>query len=184
MPDVFQGSAHGQADNVFRWLCLHHFEDCQVRDLLAGFYRVARCPLVSSDLERHILPYLVFPVTRPFFGWAPPNSELLREGRSYFIRALAPILLNMASPERPLLQGAEHFCSPPNGPNVPDYLQSETREVDVAETCKLYSILLALLQSPCTSANASHDRSGADDARPAKRYWRGPYDSCAEGCTG
>jgi hypothetical protein len=26
---------------------------------------------VVSDLERHILPYLFFPATKPFFGWTP-----------------------------------------------------------------------------------------------------------------
>jgi ubiquinone/menaquinone biosynthesis C-methylase UbiE len=58
-------------DYVFCSLFLHHFEDWQVSDLIAGFYRVARRALVVSDLERHILPYLFFPATRTFFGWTP-----------------------------------------------------------------------------------------------------------------
>jgi 2-polyprenyl-3-methyl-5-hydroxy-6-metoxy-1,4-benzoquinol methylase len=58
-------------DYVFCSLFLHHFEDTQVSDLMAGFYGVARRALVVSDLERHILPYLFFPATRPFFGWTP-----------------------------------------------------------------------------------------------------------------
>ena len=56
-------------DYVFCSLFLHHFEDAAVSDLLAGFYRVARRALLVSDLERSILPYLFFPVTKPFFGW-------------------------------------------------------------------------------------------------------------------
>jgi 2-polyprenyl-3-methyl-5-hydroxy-6-metoxy-1,4-benzoquinol methylase len=58
-------------DYVFCSLFLHHFEDWQVSDLMAGFYGIARRALVVSDLERHILPYLFFPVTKPFFGWTP-----------------------------------------------------------------------------------------------------------------
>jgi 2-polyprenyl-3-methyl-5-hydroxy-6-metoxy-1,4-benzoquinol methylase len=58
-------------DYVFCSLFLHHFEDHLVIDLLAGFYRVARRALVVSDLERHLLSYLFFPATKPFFGWTP-----------------------------------------------------------------------------------------------------------------
>ena len=58
-------------DYVVCSLFLHHFEDPQVAELMAGFYRVARRALVVSDLERHILPYLFFPATKPFFGWTP-----------------------------------------------------------------------------------------------------------------
>ena len=56
-------------DYVFCSLFLHHFEDEQVSDLLAGFYRVARRALVVSDLERHVCSYLFFPLTQPLFGW-------------------------------------------------------------------------------------------------------------------
>jgi 2-polyprenyl-3-methyl-5-hydroxy-6-metoxy-1,4-benzoquinol methylase len=56
-------------DYVFCSLFLHHFEDVQVSALMAGFYRIARRALLVSDLERHILPYLFFPATKPFFGW-------------------------------------------------------------------------------------------------------------------
>jgi SAM-dependent methyltransferase len=58
-------------DYVFCSLFLHHFEDQQVSDLMAGFYQVARRALLVSDLERHILPYLFFPATRPFLKWTP-----------------------------------------------------------------------------------------------------------------
>jgi ubiquinone/menaquinone biosynthesis C-methylase UbiE len=58
-------------DYVFCSLFLHHFEDEQVTELLAGFYRVARRAVLVSDLERHVLSYLFFPATRPFFKWAP-----------------------------------------------------------------------------------------------------------------
>ena len=58
-------------DYVFCSLFLHHFEDRQVSHLMASFYGVARRALVVSDLERHILPYLFFPATKPFFGWTP-----------------------------------------------------------------------------------------------------------------
>jgi 2-polyprenyl-3-methyl-5-hydroxy-6-metoxy-1,4-benzoquinol methylase len=58
-------------DFVFSSLFLHHFEGPAVSELLASFYRVARRALLISDLERHILPYLFFPVTRPLFKWTP-----------------------------------------------------------------------------------------------------------------
>ena len=38
---------------------------------MAGFYGVARRALIISDLERHILPYLFFPASKPIFGWTP-----------------------------------------------------------------------------------------------------------------
>ena len=58
-------------DYVFCSLFLHHFEDRQVSELMAGFYGVARRALIISDLERHILPYLFFPASKPIFGWTP-----------------------------------------------------------------------------------------------------------------
>jgi ubiquinone/menaquinone biosynthesis C-methylase UbiE len=58
-------------DYVFCSLFLHHFQDPEVSELMASFYRIARCALLVSDLERHILPYLFFPLTKPFFGWTP-----------------------------------------------------------------------------------------------------------------
>ena len=58
-------------DFVFCSLFLHHFEGPLVSELLANFYEVARRALLVSDLERHILPYLFFPFTKPFFGWTP-----------------------------------------------------------------------------------------------------------------
>jgi 2-polyprenyl-3-methyl-5-hydroxy-6-metoxy-1,4-benzoquinol methylase len=58
-------------DYVFCSLFLHHFPNEEVTRLLAGFYRVARRALLVSDLERHILPYLFFPASKPFFGWTP-----------------------------------------------------------------------------------------------------------------
>jgi SAM-dependent methyltransferase len=58
-------------DYVFCSLFLHHFENPLVSDLMASFYCLARRALVVSDLERHILPYLFFPATRPFCGWTP-----------------------------------------------------------------------------------------------------------------
>lgn len=58
-------------DFVFCSLFLHHFEGPAVSELMASFYRVARQALLISDLERHILPYLFFPVTQPLFKWTP-----------------------------------------------------------------------------------------------------------------
>ena len=58
-------------DFVFCSLFLHHFEGPLVSELLASFYRIARRALLVSDLERHVLPYLFFPITKPFFGWTP-----------------------------------------------------------------------------------------------------------------
>jgi SAM-dependent methyltransferase len=61
----------GSFDFVFCSLFLHHFEDPLVTELMGGFYRIARRALLISDLERHILPYLFFPLTKPLFGWTP-----------------------------------------------------------------------------------------------------------------
>ncbi len=58
-------------DFVFCSLFLHHFAGPLVSELMANFYKVARRALLVSDLERHILPYLFFPFTKPFFGWTP-----------------------------------------------------------------------------------------------------------------
>lgn len=58
-------------DYVFCSLFLHHFEDAFVSELMGNFYRVASRALIISDLERHILPYLFFPVTQPFLRWEP-----------------------------------------------------------------------------------------------------------------
>jgi 2-polyprenyl-3-methyl-5-hydroxy-6-metoxy-1,4-benzoquinol methylase len=56
-------------DYVLCSLFLHHFEDESVVDLLHTFYALARRALLVVDLERHILPYLFLPASRPFFGW-------------------------------------------------------------------------------------------------------------------
>ncbi|HEX4749589.1 MAG TPA: methyltransferase domain-containing protein [Bryobacteraceae bacterium] len=56
-------------DYVLCSLFLHHFEDESVVDLLHNFYELARRALLVVDLERHILPYLFLPVSKPFFGW-------------------------------------------------------------------------------------------------------------------
>jgi len=58
-------------DFVFCSLFLHHFESPAVSELMASFYRVARRALLISDLERHVLPYLFFPLTKRFLGWTP-----------------------------------------------------------------------------------------------------------------
>jgi SAM-dependent methyltransferase len=59
----------GVFDIVVCSLFLHHFEDDQVEDLLRSFYKLARKALLVFDLERHILPYLFLPFTRPIFKW-------------------------------------------------------------------------------------------------------------------
>jgi 2-polyprenyl-3-methyl-5-hydroxy-6-metoxy-1,4-benzoquinol methylase len=56
-------------DFVLASLFLHHFSDNQVIQLLASFYAIARRALLICDLERHIVPYLFFPVTQPVFRW-------------------------------------------------------------------------------------------------------------------
>lgn len=58
-------------DFVFCSLFLHHFESRAVTELIASFYQIAKRALLISDLERHILPYIFFPLTKPFFGWTP-----------------------------------------------------------------------------------------------------------------
>jgi 2-polyprenyl-3-methyl-5-hydroxy-6-metoxy-1,4-benzoquinol methylase len=56
-------------DYVLSSLFLHHFEDERVEALLREFYRVARRAILIADLERHILPYIFLPISRPFFTW-------------------------------------------------------------------------------------------------------------------
>jgi len=56
-------------DFVLCSLFLHHFDDSQVVDLLRGMYDVARRAILVCDLERHVLPYLFLPATRPLFRW-------------------------------------------------------------------------------------------------------------------
>ena len=56
-------------DYVFCSLFLHHFTDDRVVLLLNSFYRIARKALLVCDLERHVLPYLFLPATRPFLRW-------------------------------------------------------------------------------------------------------------------
>jgi len=56
-------------DFVLTSLFLHHFEDSEVVNLLEGMYNVARRAILVCDLERHILPYLFLPATRPLFRW-------------------------------------------------------------------------------------------------------------------
>ena len=48
---------------------LHHFNDSEVVELLRGMYTVARRAILVCDLERHVLPYLFLPATRPLFRW-------------------------------------------------------------------------------------------------------------------
>jgi SAM-dependent methyltransferase len=56
-------------DFVLSSLFLHHFEDEQVIALLNRMYRVARRAVLIADLERHILPYIFLPLSRPLFHW-------------------------------------------------------------------------------------------------------------------
>jgi ubiquinone/menaquinone biosynthesis C-methylase UbiE len=72
-------------DYVFCSLFLHHFEDGQVSELLFCFHRLARRALLVADLERHILSYLFFPATKPFFGWtAMTMHDGMRSVRAAF----------------------------------------------------------------------------------------------------
>lgn len=56
-------------DFVLCSLFLHHFENSEVVELLRGMHRVADRAILVCDLERHVLPYLFLPATRPFFRW-------------------------------------------------------------------------------------------------------------------
>ncbi len=70
LADAFQLPFQEQSfDYVFCSLFLHHFTDEQVVFLLKAFHRVARKALLVCDLERHLIPYLFLPATRPFFHW-------------------------------------------------------------------------------------------------------------------
>jgi ubiquinone/menaquinone biosynthesis C-methylase UbiE len=65
-------------DFVASSLFLHHFTNEQVVELLRAFYKTARRACLISDLERHIVPYLFLPMTKPFFGW---NKITIHDGK-------------------------------------------------------------------------------------------------------
>jgi len=72
LADAFQLPIKPESfDFVFCSLFLHHFEGPVVSELMANFYRLAKRALLVSDLERHMLPYLFFPLTKPFMRWTP-----------------------------------------------------------------------------------------------------------------
>jgi ubiquinone/menaquinone biosynthesis C-methylase UbiE len=79
-------------DLVLCSLFLHHFEDSEVIRLLRGMYRIARKAILVCDLERHVLPYIFLPATRPLFGW---QKITLHDG---------PISVRAAFRERELAQ--------------------------------------------------------------------------------
>jgi SAM-dependent methyltransferase len=61
--------AAGSFDFVMCSLLLHHFSDELISKLLAAFYATARRALLVCDLERHVIPYLFLPLSKPLFGW-------------------------------------------------------------------------------------------------------------------
>jgi 2-polyprenyl-3-methyl-5-hydroxy-6-metoxy-1,4-benzoquinol methylase len=68
--DAFQlPFSAGAFDFVLSSLFLHHFENAEAVELLGRFYEIARRALLVCDLERHILPYLFLPATKPLFHW-------------------------------------------------------------------------------------------------------------------
>jgi ubiquinone/menaquinone biosynthesis C-methylase UbiE len=72
LADAFQlPFASRSFDYVFSSLFLHHFTNQQIIELLRNFARIARKAVLISDLERHVVPYIFFPVTRWIFGWHP-----------------------------------------------------------------------------------------------------------------
>lgn len=82
-------------DYVFSSLFLHHFEDRHVEALLNGMYRVARRAILIADLERHILPYIFLPISRPLFNW---GNITVHDGiRSVRAAFTAAELANLAS---------------------------------------------------------------------------------------
>jgi SAM-dependent methyltransferase len=70
LADAFQLPFRDETfDYVFCSLLLHHFTDDEVVLLLRSFHQLARKALLVCDLERHLIPYLFLPATRPFFRW-------------------------------------------------------------------------------------------------------------------
>ena len=65
-------------DFVSSSLFLHHFTNDQVAELLSVLYKTAARACLVSDLERHIVPYLFLPVTKPIFGW---NDITIHDGK-------------------------------------------------------------------------------------------------------
>jgi hypothetical protein len=65
-------------DFVASSLFLHHFTNEQVIELLGAFYKTARRACLMIDLERHIIPYVFLPITKPIFGW---NKITIHDGK-------------------------------------------------------------------------------------------------------
>ena len=59
----------GSFDFVYCSLFLHHFENAVVVELLRSFYARARRALLVCDLERHLVPWMFLPASRPFLKW-------------------------------------------------------------------------------------------------------------------
>lgn len=107
-------------DFVLCSLFLHHFEDEQVVELLRSMYRVARHALLVTDLERHVLPYIFLPLTRPFFKWGQITvHDGVRSVRAAFrsseLRSLAeragiadPVVRSYRPSFRLTLSGTKH----------------------------------------------------------------------------
>ena len=81
-------------DFVLSTLFLHHFQDEQVAFLLKEMFRVARRAVLAIDLERHILPYIFLPASKPLFEWGEITvHDGVRSVRAAFtadeLRALA-----------------------------------------------------------------------------------------------
>lgn len=68
----------GTFDFVTSSLFLHHFTNEQVVELLGAFYKTARRACLMIDLERHIIPYVFLPMSKPFFGW---NKITIHDGK-------------------------------------------------------------------------------------------------------
>lgn len=81
-------------DYVFSSLFLHHFSDQEIVELLRQFGAIARLGVWICDLERHLLPYLFFRLSQPFFRW---HWITVHDGERSFQAALSARELNNAA---------------------------------------------------------------------------------------
>ncbi len=92
-------------DYVLSSLFLHHFEDEQVVRLLADMYRVSRRGILITDLERHILPYIFLPLSRPLFKWGDITvHDGIRSVRAAFTAAELGRLATHAGIPKPIVK--------------------------------------------------------------------------------
>ena len=110
LADVFAlPFAPASFDYVLCSLFLHHFTDELVTNILRDLYAIARKAIVVCDLERHPLPYIFLPLTRPLFGW---NRITVHDGIRSVRAAFKPEELKSLAASAGILNTAVHSYRP------------------------------------------------------------------------